>query len=59
MDKVVGVATIKRDSGEIQRKRGVNKNKHQLLVVNLGIPRKIPDARDVSISQKLTVMVVV
>jgi len=59
MDKLVGVATIKRDRREIQRKCGVNNNKHQWWVVNFGIPRKIPDASDASVSQKLTVMVVV
>jgi len=59
MDKVGGVATMKRDRREFQRKSVINDNKHQWLVVNLGFPRKGPGARDARGSDKPNGMMVI
>jgi len=54
-----GIATMKRDKREIQRKSGINNNNHQWWVVNLGIPRKVPDFKNAKGSYTPTGMIVV
>jgi len=50
---------MKRDKRKFQKKSGMYDNKHQWWVVNLGIPRKVPGARDARGSDKPNGMMVV
>jgi len=54
-----GVATMKREERDIQRKIGINNNNHQWWVVNLGIRRKVLDLRNAIGSHTPTGMMVV